>query len=153
MWYFVSHAVYSVIQLRYFQWKYFLNNFSLLDGFLRPVCLLTVRSNFIMIYRPVSRMLGSYIFWWHMFFKNSFHIASHKAPINCFFWTSFLFLQAFLHISSISFCCDSWIICHLLHTSWLTCFCVSWSHFLCFFGCCECWLPLISRVMCHTRPE
>ena len=105
-----------MIQLRYFQWKYFLNNFSLLDDFLRLVCSLTVRSNFIMIYR---QMLASYIFWWHMFFRNSFHIASQKAPINCFFWTSFLFLQSFLHISSISFCCDSWIICHLLHNLFL----------------------------------
>ena len=36
--------------------------------------------------------------------------------------------------------------------AWLTCFRVSCC-FLCFFGCYECWLPCISRAVCHTRHE
>ena len=40
-------------------------------------------------------MIGSYIFCWHMFFNKSFYIASNGELINCFFWTSFLFLQPF----------------------------------------------------------
>ena len=73
---------YSVTQLRYFWWNHVLNNFSLLNGFLTLVCLLIVHSYFIIMseYR--------YIFWSLMFFSNSSYIASHEAPINCFFWLS-----------------------------------------------------------------
>ena len=88
-----------------------------------------VHSYFIMIHQPVSRMLGSYIFWWQMFFNKNFHIASHGAPISCFFWIYFRFLQTFLLINSISFCSDCWIFYHPLHINWLICFWVSWSHF------------------------
>ena len=144
---------YSVIQLRYFQWNYFLNNLSLLNGLLRLVCLLMVHSYFILIIDQWTvGMLGSYIFWWHMFCNKSFYIASYGVPIHCFFWTPSFFLQTSLLINSVSFCLDAWIFCHLLHTSWITCFRVS-GHFLCFFGCCKCWLPWISRVMYQTRPE
>ena len=51
---------YSVIKLRYFWWNYFLNNFSLLVGLLRLVCLLMVdqyvHSHFIMMILLISRM-------------------------------------------------------------------------------------------------
>ena len=79
----------------------------------------------------------------HLFFSNSFYIASHGAPINSFLGTSFfLFLQTFLHISSISFYLDPWIFCDLLPNLFPS--------FLCFFGCCECWIPWTSHVMWHT---
>ena len=57
------------------------------------------------------------IFWWQMFFNNSYYIASLGAPILCFFWTScILILQTYLLIKSISLCFDPWIFCHLLAT-------------------------------------
>ena len=96
---------------KYFWWNYFLNNLSLLDGLLKLVCLLMVHSYFIMIIDPQNVDAFSD----DMFFNNSFNIASHGAPINYFFWTSsFLFLQTFLLINSISLCFDLWIFCHLL---------------------------------------
>ena len=61
--------------------------------------------------------LGKYIFWWHMFFNNSFGIAfGIGARITFFFWTffSFLFLRTFLLIDSISLCFDPWIFYNLL---------------------------------------
>ena len=60
--------------------------------------------------------IGKYIFWWHMFFNNSFGIASYGARINFFFWTffSFFFLRTFLLSDSISLCFDPWIFYNLL---------------------------------------
>ena len=147
---------YRVIQFRYFQWNYSLNNPSLLDGLLRLVYLLKVYSYFIMIINHWTMgMLGSYIFWGHKFFNKSVCTASYGAPINAFFWASFLFLQTFSLINSRFFSVlilESSVIYYIRRTSWLACFRVS-GHFLCFFGCCECWLEWISRVICHRRPE
>ena len=127
------------------QSRYFLNNWSLLDALLRIVCLLMVLHH---DHRPAE---CRYIFWSHMFFNDIFYIASHGAPIYCFFWTSsFLFLQTFLLINSMCLCFDPCIFCHLLANYKL--FPNFWL-FLVFFGCCECWLRWISCVMCHTRRE
>ena len=119
-------------ELNWFWWSYFLNNISLLDGLLRLVCLLIVHQ-----YIATSLAGCRYIFWWHMFFYNSFYIALRGAPINCFFWTfsslflqtflpinyffwtsSFLLLRTFLLMNSISLSFDSWIFDHLLATSY-----------------------------------
>ena len=102
---------YNVIQLSYFWQNYFLNNLSLLDGLLRLVCLLVVHQ----LHHDIidKQNVGTFIFWWHIISSNSFYIASHGAIINYFFWTSFLFLQTFLLITSISFCFDPWIFCQL----------------------------------------
>ena len=101
---------YNVIQLRYFRWNYFLNNFSLLDGLLRRVCLLMVHSYFIMIKdQPECR----HISWSHMFLNSSFCIGSHEAPISCFFWTSFLFFFRLVYLSThflSSLTLESWVI-------------------------------------------
>ena len=63
----------------------------------------------------------------------------------------FFFFKLFLLMRSISFCWNSWIFCHLLHTCWLTCFRESWGNFLCIFGHCKSWLlchvPHVSRII------
>ena len=88
---------YSVIQLRYFWWNYFLN---------KLVCLIVRWDLFVCWLWYIARVLDDhrlaecrykYIFWWHMFFNNSFYIALHGAPINIFFWTSFSFSSSVIY--------------------------------------------------------
>ena len=72
---------YSVIQLRYFQRNYFLDNFSLLDGLLRLFCLLMVHSRFIMIIEwtecsYIATFSNDTCSWTTVF------LASHWATIN-----------------------------------------------------------------------
>ena len=65
-----------------------------------------------------------------MFFNNSFYIASHGAPINCFFRTFFLFIQNFylssrflwskIHFGVSKECATSWSHTSLKH--WLKIF-------------------------------
>ena len=89
----ISFFVYcNVTQLKYFWWNYFLNNFCLLIGLLRLVCLLDGRYIFIMISDP-QQNTGVH-FWWNMFFSNTFYIVSHKAAINFLVWTSFPFFPS-----------------------------------------------------------
>ena len=83
------------------------------------------------------------------FSDNSFYIASHGAAINFLFWTSFFFFRLF-YLSTRFRCYDRWIFCHLLGTYLVS---VLLAASCAFFGCYECWLPCISRVMCHTRRE
>ena len=78
-----------------------------------------------------------------MFFNSSFYIASHGAPLHFFFWTSFLFLQTFLLISSISLWFDSWIFCHLLANLFL-----SFWLFLALFW--MLWMLITANKQCHV---
>ena len=128
--------------------SYFLNNFSLLVGLWRLVCLLTVGTYLLHHdHRPAE---CSYTF--------SDDSVLQQPFLYCLTWNnnqflilkifSFLFLQNFLHINSISLCFDPWIFYHILAnmfpSNWL---------FLASFASCECWLPCISCVMCHKRRE
>ena len=91
---------YNFIQLRYFFWNYFLNNFSLISDLLRLVYLLMVYSYFIKIIdqQNVGTFCDN-----TCFSAVVFYIASHGAPINIFFWTSFLFFFFRLFYLSIWF--------------------------------------------------
>ena len=92
--------------------NYFLNNFSLLNGLLRLVCLLMVYRYFIMIIdqQDVGKFSDD------TFFNNSLLYCitwsiNEYLPLSIF---SFLFLQTFLLINSIPLCFDLWIFCHIL---------------------------------------
>ena len=89
------------------------------------LCKFISSSTFVLGYViSTSRMLVSSklycIFWWQMFFNNSFHISSHGAVINFPIW-AFRFLQTILLINSISLCFDPWILSHPL-TNWFPSF-------------------------------
>ena len=103
---------YSVIQLRYFWWNYFLNNFSLLIGLLKLVCLLMMvgihihddQSSWLFI--MISQNVGIH-FLMKFVFQQQF--------LYCSTWNSNQFLVlTFLPVNSISLCFDPWIFCHLL---------------------------------------
>ena len=69
-------------------WNYFLNNFSLLDGLLRLVCLLMVYSYFIMIIdqQDVDKFSDD-----TCSSTTVSYIASHGVSMNIFLWASLLF--------------------------------------------------------------
>ena len=84
---------YRVIQFRYFWWHYFFNNFSLLDGLSRLVCLLMVYSYFIFDQYNIHFLIRHVL-------QQFFILLSHAASIYFFFWTPFLlFTQTFLRPS------------------------------------------------------
>ena len=123
--FFVHH---SLIQFRYFWWNYFLNNFSLLVGLLRPVCFLMTVGTYSLWPVIINQqyVVGIYIFWWNMSFNKSFYIASHGIAIYFLLWTSslFFFLQTFLLINSTFLCFDLLSSSYYLATC-VTCFRVS----------------------------
>ena len=89
-----SFVHYRMIQLRYFWWNYFLNNFTLLDGLLRLVCLLMVHSYFIMII--IHQKLN--------FLKTN---VLQKQFLYCFTWsTDQLLLLDIFSFSSYFFTCQ-----------------------------------------------
>ena len=98
---------YSVIRLRYFWWNYFLNNFCLLIGLLRLVCLFMVGQwvHSYFIKSSTSRMLGIAIDFLmtnvlQEQFLFCFKLGSNQhLNLNIF---SVLFLQTFLLINLIS---------------------------------------------------
>ena len=107
---------YSVINLRYVWGNYFLNNFSFLVGLLGLVCLLMVGPlvhNYFIEMIIDQQNVDIYIFWWHMFFNNSFYIASHEAAINLFSFSSDFFYLSTRFLSQF-LCFDPWIFCHPL---------------------------------------
>ena len=112
---------YGVIELRYFWWNYFLNNFCLLIRLLRLVCLLMVSQQLhsFIIKSSTSRMLGTPI---NFLMTNAlqqqflicFKLSSNQLlNFNIF---SFLFLHIFLLINSISL--SARIFCRHLLANW-----------------------------------
>ena len=106
-----------MIQLRHFWSNYFVNNFSSLVGFLRLLCLLM--------------MVGTYSSWSVIIDRHNvlgihflMKYVLQQQFLYCFTWSSnqslilnifsFLFLQNFLLINSISLCFDPWTFCRLL---------------------------------------
>ena len=100
-----------MIPLRYFWWHYFLNNFSLLDRWLRLVCLLMEYSYCIIIINHQNAVKFSDD---TCSSTTVFHIASHGTPINIFFWTTFFSFYRLFYLSTRFLCFDSWISCHLI---------------------------------------
>ena len=80
---------YSMIQLKHVCWNCFLNNFNLLDGLLRLVYLLMLYGCFTIIIVD-QQNVGTFSDDTCSSTTVSY-IASYGAPINIFFWTSFLF--------------------------------------------------------------
>ena len=93
-----------------------------------------------------SLYVAIYIFWWDIFFNNSFYIL--------FTW----FINQFLLLNNFSFFYETFLLISLISLFWSLNFLSSsgitflWVSgcFLCFFGYCECWLQWI-RFPCVTR--
>ena len=86
---------YNVIQLRYFWWNYFFNNFSLLDGFLRLVGLLLVYNYFIIIIDQQNVGMMTPVLQKQFLFCLTWSI-NQLLLSNIFF----LFLQTFFYLST-----------------------------------------------------
>ena len=54
------------------------------------------------------------IFWWRMFFIESFYFSSHEATINFLFWTSLFFYFRLFYLSTRFLYFGPLIFCHLL---------------------------------------
>ena len=93
--------------------------------------------------------IASYIFWWQMFFNNSFYIVSHGVVINFLIWTSSLFF--FLRLFYLSTRFISVALLLTLKSSaihWLTCFQVSRGLFLVLFW--MLWTLVTVHKLCHV---
>ena len=137
----LSFVLYSVIWLRYLWWNYFLNNVSFVIDFWDYFVFNGDHRN-ISIYFLMTPVFQQQLLYY-------FTRRSSQFPVLNIF--SFLFLQTVLLINSIFLCFDMTFESSA-NTRLLTCFRVSYC-FLCFFGCCEWWLPCIKCVMSQTCRE
>ena len=135
-----------MIQLRYYWWNWFLNNFSLLIGLMRLVCLLTMVGTYSSWSVIIDQMnvgiqfLMKYVL--QQQFLYCFTCSSNQILIFNILSFLFFFFWTFLLINWIFLCLNPWIFCHLA-TSCL----FGFDSFMCFSGF---WLPCINRVMCHA---
>ena len=141
---FLFFVYYRVIQLRYFWWHYFLNDFSLLDDFwdwfvywfyIATSSWLSIEpQNAVGTFSDDARSPTTV-----------FVLLAVRVSIKFFFWTAFIFFffERFYLSSKFSVISLSLLTLESFAIFQLTCF-------LCFFGCSECWLPWMST-SCITR--
>ena len=143
---FLFFVYYRVIQLRYFWWHYFLNDFGLLDDFwdwfvywfyIATSSWLSIESqNDVGTFSDDARSSTTV-----------FVLLAVRVSIKFFFWTPFIFfffgsfyLSSKFSVISLSF--NSWIFCHLPGNLFLMLFWMIWML-----------VTMNKHVMCHTCPS
>ena len=143
---FLFFVYYRVIQLRYFWWHYFLNDFSLLDDFwdwfvywfyIATSSWLSIEpQNAVGTFSDDARSSTTV-----------FVLLAARISIKFFFWTAFIFsfferfyLSSKFSVISLSF--NSWIFCHLPANLFLMLFWMLWML-----------VTMNKHVMYHTRPS